>query len=292
MRAVALTLAMLITATALGAGAIGQAPLGDPGQPGCLPGNALENDNVRIWFHGFKGFVKVFDRTNGEDELLYAYTTGAVWETDGEGAQVAHMKLDRAFPQWSACEIEETEGHVNMTLVIDAVVRDPQGGFLGESTATFAYKFNKTANGAKFDVIVDDWPWQSNGTMSYGFTVKSDANMTVASNGIGFTNETGEPRGHIEWAMNATARYDDGSEQEATVVSDAQQSDGKVDIALEFTNVTAGYVQLDYDPWASMGDWIIILDRLISLDSLEQAVPLGLYRTVRNLVPSTATLPL
>lgn len=292
-RSLSLTAAILLVVTALSAGTA--APGGLPGAPeltngppDCLPGDALENDNVRLWFQGLKGHVKVFDNTDDNESHLYTYNTGAVVEEDGNGTPVAEMDLGRAFPQTSECEVEETDEYVNLTLTITDNVRPLQGGgrSVGEATVTFAYNFNKSANGAKFDLIVEDWPWQTDdGLLKYEFTVQSPQNMTVAENGIGFSdNETGEPKGHLEWAANATARYDDGSEEESIVESETNETANKVDVGLRFTNVTAGYVELDYDPWASMGDWIIIANILISLDPIEALVPFDLYRQVRNLL--------
>lgn len=271
--------------SALGAGTVAPGhPPENPGQPGCLPGDALENENVRIWFQGLKGHVKVFDNSSEEEEGLYTYNTGAVVETDADGNPVAEMNLGRAFPQTSDCEVEETEEYVNLTLTITDNVRETNGGFIGEATVTFAYNFNKSENGAKFDLDIVDWPWQADGELNYEFTVQSTWEMEVAENGIGFENETGEDKGHIEWAENATVTYENGTQDESDVVADWNQTEGKVDVSLAFTNVTAGYVELEYDPWASMGDWIIILDRLYSLDALEAVLPSGLYRTVRGLI--------
>ncbi len=283
---------MLLVLTALSAGTatpdgLPDAPGLQNGPPDCLPGTVMENENVEIWFQGLKGHVKVFDNTDDNKTHLYSYNTGAVVEEDDNGTPVSEFDLGRAHPHESECEVEETEDHMNLTFTVTTAVDNLQGsGSPGDATVTFAYNFNKSANGAKFDLIVEDWPWQTNdGLLKYEFTVNSPQNMTVAENGIGFSdNTTGEPKGHLEWASNATARYENGTEEESIVESDTNQTGDKVDVGLRFTNVTAGYEELDYDPWASMGDWIIIANVLISLDPIEALVPLDLYRQVRNLV--------
>ncbi len=248
-------------------------PAGAAAPDSCKPSTTLENDDVKIWFHGKKGFVKVFKKDNatGGNEGMYQYKTEAIVELDGDGNEVARMNLERAFPQTSTCTIVETDQFVNMTLQLTDTVRGAMGGDLGNATVTFAYNFNKTSDGAKFDLYINDWPWQADGTLAFDFDIQSpNYNFDVASNGVGFEDDDGNQTGYIEWAPNATAKYDDGHNETALVVGNTTVTGNTANVRLDFTNVTAGYTELEYDPWAGVGRYIIVLNILIA----ERSIPL------------------
>lgn len=253
----------------------------------CRPGNVFQNDDVRIWFHGSKGFVKVFD-TSGEGEdggPHFDYRTGEIVELGEDNVTLARMGLERAFPQTSGCVIEETEEWVNMTLTVTDGVK--AGTKVGEATVVFAYHFNKTSQGAKFDLEVLAWPWQGDASeLAYAFDVHaSEGTLTPAENGVGWTDANGEPRGYLEWARNATAVYADGHEETAIVDSATEMDDAQnARVELRFTNVTAGYTELVYDPWAGVGSWVVVGPLLVGLAPVEQLLPPALKALVRDLL--------
>lgn len=258
------------------------------GPTSCKPGNVFENEDMRIWFHGKKGFVKVYDTSGSEGDGgdHYAYHTGEIVETDADGARVARMNLERAYPQTSGCVIEETDAWVNMTLTVTDDVKG-EGGDLGEATVTFVYHYNKTARGAKFDLFVDAWPWQSaDGELSYAFDVEtSNGTVETAENGVGFRDSEGASQGYIEWAPNATARYADGHEEMAIVDGEASgNGTGRAQVVLRFTNVTAGYDALEYDPWVGVGEYVIVAGRLVGLAPVEALLPRGVTGLLRALL--------
>lgn len=239
----------------------------------CGPDTAFENERVRIWFQGFKGNIQVWNKSQGSEESeagKYQYKTSAIVEHDGE-SEVARMNLNAAFPKSSECSVEETDETVTLTLKVTDDV-GPPGQSLGEASVTFVYHFQKSDNGAKFDLLVEDWPWQSEvSELAFDFqvTVSEDQTLEPAENGIGIRDPSGEPVGMISWGPEATARYEDGSEQTAAVVANTDTSEAstaKVD--LRFTGVTAGYDELDYDPWVGIGRYLILGGLVLLDDSL------------------------
>lgn len=259
--------------------------------PACKPGDVFENGDVRIWFQGTKGFVKVFDANasregeEGGEGSHYAYTTGEVVELGADGARLAWMGLENAYPKTGACAIEETDETVDLTFSVTDDVRAP-GGRVGEATVVFAYHFNKTAQGAKFDLRVVAWPWQSgDGLLAYSFDVQaSGATLEAAENGVGVRGEDGASRGYVEWAPNATATYADGHEETSLVNATSRVSGGRAEVTLRFTNVTAGYARLDYDPWAGVGEWVVLGGRLVGLASVTSLLPAPARDALRRLL--------
>lgn len=248
-----------------------------PGKPSCNPDTAFESDEVRIAFKGHKGMVQVFAKNaEGGNDGMYQYKTNAIREiATGNGNEtLASMDLGRAYPQESNCTITETEDFLDITFTVPATVRATDGGDLGEASATFAYHFNKTANGAKFDLFVSGWPWQSDASeLAFDFDVDAGAwTIESAENGLGFRGnptsgdgeeDTPESKGYIEWAANATATYADGHEETAVVDSTVDNSGSHASVSLRFTAAQAGYTDLAYDPWAGVGDYVIIGNVLI-----------------------------
>lgn len=276
-RSLPIAVAVALTAMTFAASLPGPATaMGGPDS--CKPEYLLENEDVRIWFHGKKGMTKVWTKNNSSGEIdgMYMYKTTDIVELDENNNTVARMNLERAYPQTSSCEVIETEEFLNVTFVVTDDVKPASGGpSAGQATVTWAYHFNKTASGAKYDLFVADWPWQSNSSeLQYDFTVHS-ADLTIedAENGLGFRDQDGDTRGYIEWAPNATAEYDDDTNQTAIVDSYVSNDGSNAAVGLRFTNVTAGYSFLDYDPWAGAGDYIIVLNRLIGLGFVRAALP-------------------
>lgn len=266
------------------------------GGAGCKPGDVFENGEVRLWFHGKKGFVKVFDANasrqgeEGGSGAHYAYTTGEVAELDGSGRRVAWMGLEHAYPKTGACQVEETEDAVRMTLSVTDDVRASAGGggVVGQATVVFAYHFNKSSQGAKFDLRVVDWPWRSDdGLLAYSFDVHAGggATMDPAENGVGIRGDDGAPRGYVEWAPNATATYADGHQETAVVDADTRVDGGTARVTLAFTNATAGHTRLDYDPWAGVGPYLVVGGRLVGLAPAEATVAAVVAALVRATKP-------
>lgn len=260
--------------------AVGAAPSRE-----CKPGVAFQNDDVRVWFHGHKDLFKVFDTNSSEDSGSgWQYATSALEERDANGALVATMNLQRAFPQTSSCVVEESADFVNMTLR----VTDGLEGHAGTASVDFTFHFNKTSHGVKFDLDVVEWPWSdgANHTLDFAFQVDASGNGTVepASNGVGIRDGNGVARGYLEWAPNATARYADGHEETATVNATTDASGNHADVTLAFTNVTAGYTRLAYDPWMGAGDYVVVAGVLVGLAPVEQVLPRGALAAVRALL--------
>lgn len=273
-------------APAAGPGDGPEGPPEDPGRPDCGPSVVAENDDVRLWFHGTKAFVKVFvkDGDGAGLEGMYQTTSEAIVELDGGGDAVAVLNLERAYPQHSTCEVEEDANFVNVTYTVtDAAVRAPEGGdgdgaLLGDANATFAYRFNKSSDGAKFDVVVEDWPWQTDdGELAFDLDVDAGGfTIEPAENGLGFRDGEGDEEGFITWAMNATATYEDDHEEEAIVDSNVTVSGSHADVRLRYTNVSAGYVHLLHDPWVGTGPYVIVGPLLVPVAQLDDLVPLPL----------------
>lgn len=251
----------------------------------CQPDAVFSNEDVRIWFQGKKGHVKVFDvNETSEEGSHYAYRTGEIVEVAPDGATPARMGLERAFPQTSECSVVETDEWVNMTLTVTDDVR-VDGAPDGQATVTFRYHFNKSSQGAKFDLAVEGWPWQSEGQLAYAFDVTTSGGaIEAAENGVGFRDEAGVSKGYVEWAPTATATYDDGHTEESLVDSDVAVDGQTARVVLTFTNATAGYAALDYDPWAGVGEYAIVGGLLIGLAHVEDLLPPGVLGAARGLL--------
>lgn len=251
-------------------------PPEDPGPPDCLPQDVVDNDEIRIWFHGMKSKLKLFkmNESSGEVEGSYHYQSMVVNELDEDNNTLATMRLNNAEPQSSTCEIEESGNWTNVTFSTPETVRNAQGGPVGEAVYEFVYHFNHSDDSAKFDLNIQEWPWQDDGEeLAYEFDVTSSWEIEPAENGLGFENETtGENEAFIEWAPNATAYYEDGHNETAVVDSETNGTDHHVTTTLQFTQATPGYIELDYDPTIASGPYIIVLDVLIPLTDLPKPV--------------------
>lgn len=258
---------LLITAICLGALPVAPASAANA----CGPSVAFENDDVKIWFQGFKGHFQIDNKTNG---LSYDVQTDGVSER-ADGVAVTSMDLGHAFPkQTDTCTVEEVDGVVTVTFSVTADVKrvgvaDAGGGgnVISEATATFIVHFNTEDNGSKFDLLVDEWPWQSEESVlafNLDLTAGEGTSAEAAENGVGFRDSTGEPIGSFSWDAVFTARNDDGSEQEGTVESATAIEGSSVDVDLSFTNVPAGYDELFYDPWMGAGAYLVVGPLLIN----------------------------
>lgn len=237
------------------------------GHPACNPETVLENDDVRVAFKGHKGMVQVFRKntTDGGIDGMYQYKTAAVREIGADNATLASMDLGRAYPQESNCSITETDEFLDISFTVPGTVRGANGGGdVGEATVTFAYHFNKSSNGAKFDLFVADWPWQGDSELAFDFSVQSGAwNVEAAENGIGFRSDEGEPKAFLSWAPNATATYEDGHNETAIVDATVDAGGHEANVSLRFTTASSGYVDLAYDPWVGVGAYVIIAGFLV-----------------------------
>lgn len=257
------------------------------GKPDCRPDTTFENDEVRIWFQSLKSHIQIEDKNTTSGKGKYAYKSRGIVELDEDGEAVRKMNLNRAFPgARSQCEITETDEFVTMNITITESVRNVRGGDAGTATVTLAYHFNKSAYGAKFDVVLVDWPWADGAedhTLAYDFAMTA-GNLVLkpADNGVGVEDKNGEKQGYVEWAGNATVTYDDESEDEANVTSSWTGNESALEIRLEFGDVDGGYVKLYYDPWMGIGDYIIVLNRLIGLAPVQQVLPAAVARTLRD----------
>lgn len=253
----------------------------NPGPPDCLPQNVVDNEDVRVWFHGFKGQLKVWSKDNGSLDGGYQYKTLSITELDEDGDEAAWFNYERAYPQSATCDIEEDDTFLNITYTVDGAVRalPGDGPSVGDVTVTFEYHFNKTDDSAKFDLMVEEWPWQEEGTLAYGFEATSEEwTIEPADNGLGFEDEDGQAQASITWAENATATYEDEHTEEALVESTVDATDHHATVDLEFTNVTAEYVELDYDPTVGVGPYIIVANHLLTEDDLSFPEPVhGLF---------------
>lgn len=281
-------LAILLVTAALATTALSLPPVNAGQGQHCKPGVAFENDEVRIWWHAKKPMLHILDKNTSSGAGQYDYKSDALVELDADGNAVSSMNLHRAHPDASVCTVEEDEEFVNLTLTWTDVVKGTTGGPIGESTVTFAYHFNKSAYGAKFDLIVNDWPWAEDAedhTFAYDFGMLANhLELEPAENGVGVKDENGQSQGYVEWAENATATYEDGSEDEANVTASWEGDAHKLDLRLEFEGVEGGYVELYYDPWMGIGDYVIVLGRLIGLAPVEQALPPAVGRALRDLL--------
>ncbi|HLE96130.1 MAG TPA: hypothetical protein VI997_02065 [Candidatus Thermoplasmatota archaeon] len=270
-----------------GAGGNGKgAPHGDgatPGKPSCNPSQVFENDEVALWFQGHKEHVQVTNKNSTTGEGTYSYKSREIREVDAANATVRYMNVGRAFPQSSTCEIHDSAESAHMWLNVTDAVRNKHGGEAGSATVSFAWHFNKSDNGAKFDLLVFDWPWAdategSGHRLAYEFTMTAGGALVLepASNGVGVRNTTGTPVGFVMWAPNATVTYADFTEKTANVTSNTTGGPNEVRVVLTFVDVEPGYVKLDYDPWVGVGKYVIVLDRLIALEPLLPSEARGL----------------
>lgn len=277
-------LALLVVSCLVLAPMLAVAPAAAEKPGSCRPGNVFQNEEIRVWFHGSKGMLKVFDTNGTEDDGdHYTYTTGEVVEIGDANETLARMDLGHAFPQTSGCTLEETPEWVNMTFTVTGAVHGE--GALGEATVVIAWHFNKTSHGAKFDLDVASWPWQgADSDLAYAFGVATTSGaVEPAENGVGFRDDDGASDGYIEWAPNATATYADGHQETALVDSETvlSQSGHAADVTLRFTNVTAGYDLLEYDPWVGVGEYVIVGGILVGLAPVEQLLPRGVLGALR-----------
>lgn len=250
----------------------------------CEPDTFMENEDVRVWFQGLKGHIKVFaedrdDATGG----VYTYNTQRIAEVvDGE--TIAEMDLSRAFPQESTCVVTSNE---RATTIAFAVVDDVQlasGGIAGDTTITFLYRLDHRASEAKFDLFVNDWPWaRDDSQLVFDFQVHSTYGMETAENGIGFRDGDGAPVGYMEWAPTAHVEYEDEREDESRVASELTKGPNTVDVRLRYAEVDPGYLDLDYDPWLGTGGYDIIEGRLVP-DDIVDRIAQDLYWTAHDTV--------
>lgn len=286
--ALTLVLTAAVPAVAPGHGQAGAASSNADAHPACLPNRAVvDNEDVRIGFHGAKFKIQVFKKnsTTGGNDGMYQYKSLGIDELGEDNETLASLNLGNAEPKDSTCTIEENRNWVNVTWTATEPVRTPgegDGPTVGDATVELVYHFNKTDDSAKFDLNVTSWPWQSdNSELDYEFEVESEWVIEPAENGLGFRDEdTGEPEAFITWAPNATATYEDDHEEEAIVDANTTGSDHRTTTSLRFTNVTAGYVELDYDPTVAVGAYIIVADLLVPLADL----PSPVRRLVQDLV--------
>lgn len=255
----------------------------------CGPSTAFENDDVKIWFQGFKGHFKI---DNKASNLSYDVKTDALTESTG-GTPTAEINLGRAFPkQTDTCTVETSGDEVTVTFSVTAPVRSSGGeddasanggNTLGEARVTYVVHFNTADSGSKFDLFVDGWPWQSqDGVLDFDFDLTAGEGTLVepAENGVGFRNADAEPIGSFTWDPEFTARYADDSEQTGTVEATTTTSEAgsHADVSLAFTNVTSGYDHLIYDPWMGVGPYVVVGPLLIN-----DGPVIGLLRGLRNL---------
>lgn len=274
MRTLGATLALvLVTSTIvpLAGLSVAQPPGEDGNDPACDPGAIVDNEDLRIWFHGKKGQLQVFKKNDSGDGIdgMYQYKQLAIREVDEDDQTVATLVLEDAEPMDSSCEVERSGEWTNVTYTVTDEVRTAadDGPETDTADVTFVYHFNENSSDAKFDLLVEGWAWEDDDghELAYDFEATSgEWDIETAENGLGFRdNETGESEAFIEWAPNATARYDDGHEEQANVTSSTTGDQDHVEVTLRFTDVTAGYVELDYDPTVAVGPYLIVADILV-----------------------------
>ena len=225
---------------------------------GCGPDTAFSNDQVRIWFQGFKGHIKV--ENVSADGASFSLKTIALTERAGDQV-LGSMNLERAYPQdTSECSATQEGDEVTIVYGVTAPVRDPGGGTIDDARVRFVFHFNTADNGSKFDLLVEDWPWQSSeSTIGFDLTLAAqDAVAEPAENGVGFRDSDGTARGYVSWDPEFVATYDDGHEETGTVQSGTEAEGGTADVHLEFTGVTPGYRSLLYDPWMGVGPYVVL----------------------------------
>ncbi len=231
------------------------------------------NEDFELWFQGKKGFFNVVNNmsTGGG----YSYKTLSVREVDGDGNTIASAKLNNANAQASNCTVEEDDTNLTVTLSSNECISPGKSSNckVGEALVTFVYHYNKSNNAAKFDLFVDDWDWNEDAVdnehllvFDFKLMAQGGDSMEGAENGVGFQNSTGAHTAYIEWAPNATVRYGNGTEDLAIVESDIDMNGDNTTaiVTLAFTNVTAGYVDLEYDPIVGVGFYLIVAGILIT----------------------------
>lgn len=284
-RAVTLALLLLVTVLAPLTAVSTGPPDGNVGDPACDPGDVADNEDVRIWFHGKKGKLKVYKKNQSTDGIdgMYQYKQLGVTELDADNDTVATLNLEDAQPLSSTCTVEREGDWVNVTYNVTDTVRTVADDGPDDETAQvgFTYHFNTNSSEAKFDLAVREWPWHADGDLAYDFEVTSEQwVIEEAENGLGFKdNDTGEREAFIQWAPNATAKYEDGHEEEAVVNSTVEGGDHHVTVDLQFTQASAGYEELLYDPTVAVGPYLIVGDLLVAVpkpvERLQAAVGTG-----------------
>lgn len=269
-----ITLTLIMSVAALGAA---------PAALSCGPDTAFESEDVRVWFQGLKGHVKVFNLAQDPEgaDATYQFKTAALTEYDGDQA-VASMHLGRAFPHGTeACTVEietETDENGNEAEVGRAltwtVVGDVRAGnaSVGTATVTLRWHFRNQDDGTKFDLFVEQWPWQADGELAFAFDVTAAGGFEEAENGLGIRNADGTPGGHISWDAEFTARYDDGEDQVGTVEGTPEVDGNSATIELRFTGVEPGYDELIYDPWVGVGAYLIVGPVLLAESTLQSVL--------------------
>ncbi|MFA5890237.1 MAG: hypothetical protein WDA27_04670 [Actinomycetota bacterium] len=254
-----------IISTLILAVAVVAAPAAGVPSSGCGPNTAFENEQVRIWFQGFKGHIKV-ENVSAEGSSFDVKTVAL---TERAGDQVLGlMNLERAYPQdASECTVTQEGDEIVIAFGVTADVRAPgegaQGGdrgAVGQARVRFVFHFNTADNGSKFDLSVEDWPWQSTeSTLDFDLNlIVEDATIEPAQNGVGFRDSDGNPRGYFAWDPEFVATYSDEHEETGTVESTTTAEGGVAGVHLEFAGVTAGYRSLFYDPWMGVGPYVVV----------------------------------
>lgn len=236
---------------------------------GCGPDTAFENDQVKIWFQGFKGHVQVQNKGDGQS---YDIATSALSEVE-DGATLASLNLGRAYPQdTDACTVTQDGNVVTVTFAVTADVRaaggegeTKAGNVVGQTKATFVFHFNTEDNGSKFDVIADDWPWTSDTSdLVFALNITAPgATIQPADNGVGFSDAEGTPRGYIDWGDSFTVTYENGESQDGAPAATTTVEGDTAAVSIVFAGVDAGYTNLTYDPWAGVGPFVVVAGRLI-----------------------------
>jgi hypothetical protein len=242
------------------------------------------NGEVRAWLAGHQDLFEVFDANGSDDEGAgHPHQAMGLVERDADGRAVGTLNLASAFPRTSACTVTTEGGFVNMSMV----VTDNLEGNGPAVTVGFTFHFNTTSHGGKFDLDVASWPWSAGAdhTLAFGFALDAPGwTAEPASDGVGFRDANGTAHGYVSWAPNATARYADGHEEQAVVNGTVDAQGGHADVALAFTNATAGYDELICDPGLGSGDCVVVAGPLVGLGPSRTRCP------ARSAAPCAACL--
>lgn len=214
----------------------------------------LENGKISVWFQEKKPMLKIFK--TGEDGNVSGYKVKIkeIFERDVSGDEVASIDLEEARPSdWIIKTENETNGiKISMNANLDQ--HDEDGGM---ADVTLIFHINTTSAEVKFDLLVNNWVWQSedknNATLALKMKVETEE-VDEEKEGEENENEEGDhedkatvgAEGYIKWATTAVA---DGKTINVTsdLGKDNEDDEGETHITLIFNN-SGGCTSLQYDP--------------------------------------------
>lgn len=242
----------------------------------------LVNEDITVWFHGKKPFLKVFPTSAGEDNesAAFSYKFHSVVEyrdLNGDDLPsnteiVSSLSLERASG-WMV-ETSEENGTVVLNLTLEAPVKTAAGVLPDgveiptDQTARVSLVFTLSSetvtvdtgdanvtvptHAVKYDFVVDEWPTaqgsDSRLALEARVTGTLDAADALGLSGAAVADANATQTGFVAWTDNATGVTLDGEEVEVPVVTEIRgAADASDPLSTSAENATTSRLVHTYD---------------------------------------------